>query len=651
MKTPRRIAHDKAARSPSRLANWAAVASSGALFLCLVVGAAPARADFFPGESVDGPSAAIQQLSGLSLSHDGTGGLVEIKQDGGANHIFVSRLVNGGFLTPERIDPALPGDSSQPTIASGDGGELQVAFINSGILYVVSRTAGATSWPAPIPLMSGASDPSIALSVHDKGYLAFTAQGSGGHDIRIARWRNARWLVLPAALDAHLEDDAGTGTARPSVAAAGDGQAVVAWGEGGQIFVRRVWDVNPSVVFAAASLPDLEGHPGGAADLPSVGVGDDSSFALVTFRQQFAQGAGTFARAIGRRLRGSAFDDPVTEDGLAFPVGEDANTPVQGMDNHAAALVATTLSTSHQTWGASAADDALLNGPARLDAAPSGSDAQPAAALGRDDAGLIAWQFDQGLLGSQVLVRPWDGQGFGPQASITNPALGPTNAAAGLFAGADRVGDVAVAFVQGPDTARRIVVGGFDKPPAVFGATTTQQWTRRAQPTLSWGQPTDLWGGIAKYAVSLDGQPLGTTTLTHLVPPRIPDGEHHWQVVAIDRHNQQTAATVQRLRIDTTPPTLTLRITGTRKAKRTVRFAVRVVDAPPALPPGAAPPAVAVVTSGARTVRIDFGDRSPRAKGTRATHHYKRGKYRVKVTVIDPAGNVAVATQKLRIGR
>jgi PKD domain len=614
------------------------------LLVALCVWAAPARAAFFGSESVDGPSAAIQQLSGIAIAHDGTGGLVEVKQDGGANHIFVSRLVNGVFGAPERVDGGLTADSTQPTITANDGGELMVAFVNGGTLYVVTRPSGSTSWRPAGALYNGASDPDIAVSIHDKGYIAFTAPGPGGHDVRVARYRNGNWAVLPSPLDANAADDAGVGTGRPRVAAAGDGQAVVVWGENGGVFDRRVWDVNPSVVFAQASVPAFQGHAGGAADLPEVGVGDDSSFALVTFRQRFAQGAQTFARGMARRLRGSAFDDPVAVDGLAFPVAEDAGAPAQGVDNHTAGLIATTLTASHETFGATANGDAFINNPARMDAAPSATFSQPAAALGRDDSGLIAYQHDAGPAGNTVVVRQWDGQSFGPEASIATPAFGPPDAATGVLAASDRVGDVAVAFVQGSAGATRIVVGGFDKPPGNLIGRTTQLWSRRTKPTLKWTLPTDLWGGVT-FAVTLDGQPLATTRFSHIVPAKIPDGDHQWQVVAVDRHGQRTPAPPRRLRIDSTKPTAKLSISGSKKAGKTLRFRVRAADPPPPVPPGTPAPA----TSGVHTVRIDFGDHTTRAKGTRATHRYHRGRYTVRVTVIDKAGNAFVLKQKLRI--
>jgi hypothetical protein len=284
-----------------------------------------------------------------------------------------------------------------------------------------------------------------------------------------------------------------------------------------------------------------------------------------------------------------------------------------------------------------------------MDSAPSASYSNPVAALGRDDSGLVAYERDSGVGGASVIARPWDGQSFGPEASVTNPALGPTQANSGLFAAADRTGDIAVVFAQGTPGALRISFGGFDKLPAAFAERTKSAWTRVAQTRLKWTLPTDLWGGVS-FDVTLDGQPIGSTRLTFLTPPRIADGIHHWQVVAVDRHNQRTAAGQGTVRIDTTAPTAQLKLAGSRKAGKLLRFTVRAADLPPAAVPGAPAPAP-IATSGVRRVRVSFGDGS-RGSGTHTTHRYRRrGRYSVKVTVSDAAGNVAVLRSRLRIGR
>jgi len=79
----------------------------------------------------------------MSINRDGTGGLVYLKDVGGVAHVFVSELLNGSFQAPVQVDAGLLGASSQPVIAAGQDGLLLVAFINSGTLYVVGRTATA----------------------------------------------------------------------------------------------------------------------------------------------------------------------------------------------------------------------------------------------------------------------------------------------------------------------------------------------------------------------------------------------------------------------------------------------------------------------------------------------------------------------------
>ena len=88
---------------------------------------------------IDGPSAAIAGLGGLSIARDGTGGLVYSKAVAGVPHVFVSALVGGRFQAPVQVDPALSGASSQPVIAAGNGGLLLIGFVNGGELYVVDR--------------------------------------------------------------------------------------------------------------------------------------------------------------------------------------------------------------------------------------------------------------------------------------------------------------------------------------------------------------------------------------------------------------------------------------------------------------------------------------------------------------------------------
>ena len=69
-----------------------------ALLTILVPFALPASAGaaagaYFPGEPVDGPNTGVQSLGDLRVARDGSGAMTWVRQDGGVDHVFVSRLV------------------------------------------------------------------------------------------------------------------------------------------------------------------------------------------------------------------------------------------------------------------------------------------------------------------------------------------------------------------------------------------------------------------------------------------------------------------------------------------------------------------------------------------------------------------------------
>ena len=148
----------------------------------------------------------------------GSGGLVYVKNVGGTPRVFVSRLLGGFFGRPQQIDASLPGASSQPVIAAGNGGVLQVAFISGGGLYVVQSLGSSQALSAPGLFSGAASNPSIQMSNFGKAYLAFTVADGAGHDVRAAYFNKSTWALEAAALNVTPGDDAGTGTGRPQVA-------------------------------------------------------------------------------------------------------------------------------------------------------------------------------------------------------------------------------------------------------------------------------------------------------------------------------------------------------------------------------------------------------------------------------------------------
>lgn len=620
---------------------------SAGLALAALGGAAPAGAVLVPGASLDGPSAGIGSLGGLDLSRDGTAALVYTKQDGGALHVFASRLAGGNWQPPQRLDPGLSGDSTQPVVAAGDRGEILIAFVNAGQLYTVTQPAGQAGGglpgPAPLPGATGAANPSITLSIHGKAYLAYTAATPDGrHDVRAAFLTSGGWSLIGSPLDNDPTRDAGVGTGRPRIAAAADGLAVVAWGETGNVYARRIWGTSPSVVSPQASTDSFQGQPGSVADSPEVGAGYDSSVVTVAFRQTFTQSGGAVSRVIGRRLRGSAFDGPYAADGLGSPATEGADRPRIAVGGAGDGLLTSERQTTNGTWALNVGHPT----PAmELNSGGSTAAPYPVPALG-PGTGLVAYQ--QSVAGSaDVRVRLFGSDGFAPEASVTDPSLGPTAAGQGLEASADGAGDVVVAFVQGAPGAQRIVVGGLDLPPGSFSATFATSFLNSSRPLLTWSAAAGGLGGV-RYSVSVDGALVATTGGTRARPTPLADGAHTVQITATDPRGQTSTAAPRRLLIDTTAPVARIGVRGRALAGAPVRFRLSAVDRPPR---GRVP------TSGLASVLVRFGDGAaqrvaPRALARGVQHRYLRaGRYRVFVSVPDVAGNVRHLVLRIKVAK
>jgi hypothetical protein len=576
---------------------------------------AAVRGSFFAAEPIDGPSADVQSLGDLDVARDGTGALAYVKRVGGIDHVFVSRLVDGAFQTPEQIDAGLGGAGSQPTVAASDGGRLVVAFSSGGGVFSAVRPAGAPGFASLQQIATTGSNPDVEMSINGVAYLTWTTGG----DVLVARLeRNGTsFNGVPGVLDINQADDAGAGTGRPKVAVAADGIATVVWGENGHVFARRIFELRLST-----APQDL----GDGSDSPEIASEDDSSFAWVTFRQN--------GLAIARRLLGSQFDPPVAIEGV-----EGTQSVHLAMNGRGVGYAAIGGS-STTAYGAVLKDD-VFNPGVGLGVGGSAPPVGAPAASETGD-GLIAYQ-----VGGEVKVRAYDYVPAsravtvpGPEVTLSNPGLGGTDAARGLLAGADRAGDIVVAFVQGTGAGSQIVAGNFDRAPGTFRGNTTSKWRKFARPPLKWGAAFELWGPIT-YTVLIDNKPAGQTTSTGItVPLRVKDGLHRWRVVATDRRGQTSSTPTRNIRVDATAPKISFRISGQRKRGRFVKVAAKVSDA------GAA----GSKASGLKNVRIAFGDGSRAIAGRRAAHRYGHsGKVTVSVTASDTAGNVRTVKRRITI--
>jgi hypothetical protein len=609
--------------------------------LCAAIGAiapAAARADVYPSEVIDGPSADLVRLGDVDLARDGGGAVVYLKKDAGVDHVFMSRLFNGAWQAPVRVDPGLTDAASQPVVAASDGGRIAIAFVSGGQLFAIVKPAGVEGVPAPQAVGAPASVPSIDMSINGAGYIVYVSRG----DVRAARLDRTATAFqdLGVVLDVDPAQPAGdVPERRPDVAVSADGTAVAVWGERGgdnkgHVYARRLFNSSISTAPQDLTLPDFEGRATGDADSPDADVEDDSSYAWVTFRQAIDGQP----RALARRLVGSEFQGPSLVDPAGFPAAEGTETPGIDINGTGGGLVVSSSSASHQVYAAPLADDKFEKGSIRIDGGSNGVAARPLTGVAQSGDGFVSWLQSAGT-GQPVALRVRlfdDKTGFAPESPASLPELGSIDQSAGYDAAADRVNDAAVVAIQGTGADRRLVAGMIDRPPGSLVGTTTQK-VRRFQ-GLRWSAPFDLWGPVT-YTVMLDDKPAGTTQETNWSPPKgIADGIHRWRVIATDRRGQTNGSATRLVRVDNTAPALVVRVSGTRKARKLLKFRFNAGDVRN------------VGASGLASIRVQWGDGSrPVQTGKTAAHRYRRGRYTLRVSATDKAGNATVVRRRLVI--
>jgi len=617
-------------RSRRLLAPAAAVLASLAL-------PSAAHAGWFSTEPIDGPSPDIVRMGDLDISRDGTGILAYVRRDEGAEHVVVSRLVDGAWTAPERVDVGLP-DGTSPAVAASEGGRVAVAWSSAGTVFASVRDVGAAAFSPPQALANAASAPSVDMSVHGVGYVSYTVAGAGGGDVRVARLdrRTSAFRPLPDALDVAADSPAGLGNGRSRIAVAADGTAVAVWGEAGRVVARRVFGDRISLAPQDMTAGSVEGRAGApTADIPDIDIEDDSSFAWATFRQRFDDGR---LHLIARRLVGSSFDPPVAVDGFGFPAGAAAASGRIDLNGRGEGIAVTGAGPAG-VFSSLLHEDAFFPGAVLGSAATDGS---PVGGIADNNDAFAAYLAADGSLRARAFdidPRSRSVPPPGPEAVLSTPDLGPVDEDAGLDLAVDRGGDMAVAAVQDAGGARRLVVAGFDRVPGTFRTYSTGKLRRSNRPTLTWQTPFELWGPL-RYRVEVAGQVVGESTEPRLVPAApLPDGTHPWRVVAVDRRGQESASRVRYLRIDSRPPEIQAVLR--RGGGRILRVRATVADGSIAVPSG----------SGVRTVEILWGD-GTRSRGRKATHRYRRGgQYTVTVRATDAIGNVGIFKERVRIAR
>jgi len=599
----------------------------------LALGAAPAaQAGFFPGDTIDGPSADIRALGDLDLARDGSGALAYVKRVDGVDRVFAARFVDGVFQAAEPLDTGLTGTSSQPVVGASDAGRLVVVFVNAGTVYGAVRPSGG-AWSAPTPLGTGLN-PAVDLSINGTAFASFTSEG----DVRVARLdrRVNAWTLLPEAADVDPAKAAGIGTGRSRVAISADGVGVVTWGEGGHVYARKMFGGGLSNAPQDLTPADFDGRVAGASALPEIDAEDDSSYAWVVFRQTFADGG---TRILARRQRGTSFDAPVAVDEAG---GEPTSGPRIDLNGRGVAIATTSGTQSGQPMWA-VTDRDLFGAGGRL-FVPSviAPTAVPAVipAIGENNDGLIGAVLGTAGEAPYVRVRTIEDRKLGPERTLSRAELGPVAPELGFDVAADRASGAVVAWIQGGPEDRKLVAGYLDRPPGFFAGYTTQRCCAGALPRLTWQASLNIWGPV-RYVVTVDGKPAGATTdtkLTLTVP--LAAGRHRWQVIALDARGQGKRTRTRTLQIDALAPRLSV---GYKRTKRVVTLSLRARD----LSGGHR-------ASGVRSIVVSWGDRSKGVGGTqnslRTSHRYRGGgSYPLRITATDRAGNKRTSLRTLRI--
>ena len=610
------------------------------------------------------PSSAVDSLNGLAVARDGSGGIVFLETVAGVPHVFVSRLEQGAWQRPEQVDAGLAAASSQPQIAAHDHGELVVAFVNSGAVYVNVVRNQRQRFSAPREIAAGAADPSVSLNPYGVGYLAYTAQDGAGDDVDVDYFDGRVWSpASPHYVNVTAADNAGTGAGAPDVAAASDGVGIVTWGENGHIYARRVWGTATSVQTQQLDPSSFLGWTEVGAASPRISVGGDSTFPVVVFAEEFTAAGRVQTRVLSRRLVAETAWGPIPVDKLSVGSG-DAGQPQVAFGESGSGYVTAVAGINHRVIATPVAADGYIETPVQL--IPGGGAAAPYAAPASAGRGsVIAWQRTPKRGRPRILVSwgPYGAKGGEPRAPVrvSAPATGPTDAALGLVAGGDDSGDAVVAWVQGRAGRLSIDAAELLAGPGSTGGRRPIFFTNRSRPTLRWPAASESWGPLS-YTIRLDGSVVGRTRqLQWRSPKSLNDGPHSWQLKTTNEVQKSSTGPAQTVFVDTHPPVLHVRLGGRQKAGETLRLALRYADLPNPKQRGAPASGVAgaTVNWGDRAVPVARDSRSPvkrHVHGGRVyytvtvTHVYPSGGHRtVTVTVDDRAGNATSVTQKLVI--
>ena len=544
-----------ARRSPSTWSRFATPSrSSCSPPLLVLVPAASAHAGWFPRAADRRPERRRRRRSATSTSPATAPARSPTCATTAASRTPSSRACSAApGSAPERVDPtARRGDRGQ---GRGRRRQPDRGRLDRRRQRLRDRRRRAATRPAPFagpPQLGGPGAESLDIDLGVNG-AAYAVWQQGG-DVRAARLQDATWTRVAAPLDIDPAREAGTGALRPRVAVSAEGYAVATWGEriGGRLDARLRRAGSPGMNLSAVPQ-DLTLPDGGSADSPDIDIEDDGSFAWVVFRQDI----GGVSRTVARRLVGSQFEAAEVDRRRAAV----RRTP--RVDMSGARRAAT------RSRRPSAARRSSAPGSTTTTSQPGGAARQRRQrradqARGRRHATAAtsrspgADRRRRQLGRARPLPRRRDADGaFGGELTVSRGDLGPV-ADPGVFIGGDRVGDFAVAMVQGT-AGRAGADGGGLRPPAgrAVHRVLAEAYKRKTRPELRWRPGLDLWGAQT-FRVYMDGVLIGQTTNDTLVPatPLTTGQAHAGRSRPSTAPGRPSRSRVRTLKIDSIAPTL-----------------------------------------------------------------------------------------------
>jgi hypothetical protein len=659
---------------------WARVGSRWARLVALGLGCAAlilglcttsARALIQPAITIDGPSEEIVGFGGVAMAEDGSGGLVYLRRVAGVAHVFVSRYVGGHWLAPIQADAGQPYAASWPRIAAADGGELVVVWATPfatehglPVDELVGSTldAGASTFGSPMivdpDIRAGTgTSPDLAMSSTGQADVVYrviqdeTGQissipllrpGDVVEQVRVAHFNGETWSRLGAInRDPGVSMRPPTQFNAPLIAVGATGNAIVVWQEPdiegvARIWARRLFGRTLNYVLPV-SATSLAGAPIGLdADAPSLAFSVLGQ-AEVAYRQAAGPGSplpgpriflntlpdGESAKASGKEFLGASIADSAVQGGAAATIGP----PSIDIDRRRDIRL---LYDSNGAPRVIEGNQLGLTGALSLGPPFAGSDLSAPSAMNPAGGGISAWPSADAQGNPVVAVREDFPTGAVQTALVSGGAGGPIGE---LAVGRSGLGDGLVAFQQGPLGNAAIVATQATAPPAELILSAPTGWVRPSRAEVFWERVLTA-NGPPSYRIALDGRllptPAGAFAL-RLSPRGLGDGVHHVQLLVTDIFGQATLSARQTLRVDGTPPAVTIRRTRDGHA-----VSVRVRD-----------PYSGVDV---HSVRISFGDGHRAGGRRRLIHRYSHpGIYQVVVEARDRLGNAGVLRRPVSV--